>query len=158
MRQGDQLTSESCPTIKSFNRVELVVDETQIADAVRQFNEVLGLRLPTPHAIEGHPVISATDFDGHIELVASVGGEGSFGRKLAQHGPGQIGPLVWEVDDIDQTRTWLEQHGYRISYEYDSRKGNASEQAAAVHQLVLDPDQWFGFGVTLMRRFPRTSD
>jgi hypothetical protein len=138
--------------IIGFNRVELVVREDEIQQAVKQFNEVLGLHLPAPHAIAGHPVLSATDFDGSIEFVAPVAGEGPFASKLAT-GPGQIGPLVWEVADIDQARAWLTDRGYRIRYEYDSRQGNADEQASAVHQLILEPDQWFGFNVTLMQRF-----
>ncbi len=58
--------------IIGFDRVELVVAEDQIEAAV-QFNELLGTHLPRPHPIEGHPVLSATDFDGHIELVAPIG-------------------------------------------------------------------------------------
>jgi ketosteroid isomerase-like protein len=139
--------------VLGFNRVELVVREDEIEAAVEQFNAAFGLRLPRPHAIEGHPVLSATDFDGHVELVAPVGGDGPFGRRLAEHGAGQIGPLVWEIADVDEARSWLADHGYRIFFEYDSRNGNAAERSAAVHQLVLDPAQWFGFSVTLMRRF-----
>ncbi|HEY3844962.1 MAG TPA: VOC family protein [Acidimicrobiales bacterium] len=143
--------ADSIP-IKGFNRVELIVREDQIHDAVRQFNEVLGLHIVPPHRVAGAPVLSATDFDGSIEFVAPVGGEGHFGERLAQGGPGQIGPLVWEVADIDRTREWLTQSGYRIIYEYDSSQGNELEQATKVHQLVLDRDQWFGFNVTLMQR------
>ena len=135
-----------------FNRVELIVPEEDIDAAVTQFNDVFGLNLPTPHRIAGQPVLSATDFDGNIELVAPVCGAGSFGAKL-QRGPGQIGPLVWEITDVERVRVWLDEHGYRVVFEYDSRKGNPDEQASAVHQLVLDPAQWFGFNVTLMRRF-----
>ena len=138
--------------IIGFNRVELVVAEDQIHDAVRQFNEMLGRNLPEPHAIEGVPVLSATDFDGGVEFVAPVNGEGPFGQKLAEHGPGQIGPLVFEVADIDEARKYVTSKGYRIRFEYDSTKGNASEAASAVYQLVLDPEQWFGFNVTLMQR------
>jgi catechol 2,3-dioxygenase-like lactoylglutathione lyase family enzyme len=143
--------TDSIP-IKGFNRVELIVREDQIDDAVRQFNEVLGLHLVTPHPIEGVPVLSATDFDGSIEFVAPLGGKGPFANRLARSGSGQIGPLVWEVADIDQTREWLSNSGYRIFYEYDSSQGNEFERATNVHQLVLDPDQWFGFSVTLMQR------
>jgi catechol 2,3-dioxygenase-like lactoylglutathione lyase family enzyme len=138
--------------IKGFNRVELIVREDEIDDAVRQFNEVLGLHLVPPHRIAGRPVLSATDFDGSIEFVAPVGGEGHFGERLARGGPGQIGPLVWEVDSVDQAREWLSHNGYRIIYEYDSSQGNESEQVTRVFQLILDPDQWFGFNVTLMQR------
>ncbi|MDT3440198.1 MULTISPECIES: nuclear transport factor 2 family protein [unclassified Pseudofrankia] len=143
--------------IEGFNRVELVVAESEIDRAVQQFNEVLGLCLPKPHAIDGRPVLSATDFGGFIELVAPIGAAGGFGEKL-RRGPGQIGPLVWEVADVDETRSWLQEHGYRIVFEYDSRLGNDCEQAQAVYQLVCDPAQWFGFNVTFMRRYgnPRT--
>jgi hypothetical protein len=60
--------------------------------------------------------------------------------------------LVWEVADIEQTREWLDHNGYRIFYEYDSSQGSEFERATKVHQLVLDPKQWFGFSVTLMQR------
>jgi hypothetical protein len=141
--------------IRGFNRVELIVREDQIDDAVAQFNDLLGLDLPRPHAIEGRPVLSATDFDGHIEFVAPVGGQGPFGAKLAEKGAGQIGPLVWEIDDVDAARAWLAERGFRITFEYDSAQGNESERATGVYQLVLDPAQWFGFTVTLMRRAPK---
>jgi hypothetical protein len=143
--------TDSIP-IKGFNRVELIVREDQIDDAVRQFNEVLGLHIVPPHRIAGVPVLSATDFEGSIEFVAPLGGEGPFADRSARGGPGQIGPLVWEVADIDQSREWLSHNGYRIFYEYDSSQGNESEQAMRVYQLILDPDQWFGFSVTLMQR------
>lgn len=138
--------------IIGFNRVELIVGEDEIHDAVQQFNEILGRHLPEPHAIQGAPVLSATDFDGGVELVAPVHGEGNFGKRLAEHGPGQIGPLVFEVADIDEAREFVTSRGYRIKFEYDSTKGNADEAKAAVYQLVLDPEQWFGFNVTLMQR------
>ena len=143
--------------ILGFNRVELIVREDQIHDAIAQFNELLGLDLPQPHSIEGHPVLSATHSKGHIEFVAPIDGGGGFGAKLAAHGPGQIGPLVWEVDDIDAAREWLTERGFDISFEYDSRAGNAEEQARGVRQLVLVPEQWFGFSVTFMQDLKRSS-
>jgi hypothetical protein len=138
--------------IRGFHRVELIVREDQIETAVRQFNELLGTHLPKPIPIAGHPVLSSTDFDGFVELVAPVDGVGPFAAKLAEHGSGQIGPLVWEIDDVDSARSWLVERGFRITYEYDSTKGNTAEASMAVRQLVLDPEQWFGFLVTLMQR------
>jgi len=142
--------------IVGFNRVELIVREDQIQDAVAQFNALLGLELPKPIAIEGQPVLSATDFDGGLEFVAPVNGQGPFAQKLAQHGAGQIGPLVWEIESVDAARAWLKERGYRIFFEYDSSKGNAAEAHTPVKQLVLDPEQWFGFLVTLMERGSRS--
>ena len=134
--------------VKGFNRVELVVREDQIEQAVKQFNEVLGTSLPKPFAIEGHPVLSSTDFDGSVEFVAPVNGEGPF----AGRGAGQIGPLVWEIEDVESARTWLVENDYRIAFEYDSARGGEKEASSPVRQLVLDPEQWFGFHVTLMER------
>jgi hypothetical protein len=139
--------------ILGFNRVELIVAESEIEQAVEQFNEAFGLHMPKPRSIVGVPVLSATDFDGGLELVASVGDEGGFAEKLARGGPGQIGPLVWEIEDVDEARGWLAEHDYRIQFEYDSRPGNVEKGVTAVQQLVLDPSQWFGFSVTLMKRF-----
>lgn len=148
----DQKTGDSLGVL-GFNRVELIVAEDQVEEAARQFNEVLALNLPTPHRIAGQPLFSATDFDGGLELAAPVGDEGTLGRKLAEHGPGQIGPLVWEIEDVDRARSWLEAHGYRIRFEYDNQD-DASAGEVRIHQLVLDPAQWFGFSVTLMQRMP----
>ena len=138
--------------VKGFNRVELIVREDQIQDAVKQFNELLGLKLPKPISIQGQPVWSSTDFDGGLEFVAPVEGQGPFAQRLAEHGAGQIGPLVWEIEDANAAREWLLARGYRIFFEYDSSQGNAAEAHTPVHQLVLDPEQWFGFLVTLMER------
>jgi hypothetical protein len=141
--------------VLGFNRVELIVSEDQIEEAARQFNEVLGHNLPVPHRIAGQHLFSATDFDGGLELAAPVGGEGTLGRKLTEHGAGQIGPLVWEIEDAVRARSWLEAHGYRIRFEYDN-EGDSSAAEVRVHQLVLDPEQWFGFSVTLMQRTSAT--
>ncbi len=77
-----------------FNRVELIVPEEQIEAAVEQFNDLLGTHLPRPHPIEGHPVLSATDFDGHIELVAPVKGEGPSVPGSPGMGPGRSARCV----------------------------------------------------------------
>lgn len=143
--------------VLGFSRVELIVDEHEIDAAVRQFNDLLDLSLPQPHKIEGQPVLSSTDFDGHLELVAALDGKGHFGTRMAMHGPGQIGPLVWEIDDVDEARMRVHAGGYSIRYEYDSSAGTAEERATGVHQLVLDPAEWFGFHVTLMHRRPDRS-
>ena len=138
--------------VLGLNRVELIVREEEIEAAVRQFNAVLGLALPKPISIAGHPVWSATDFEGGIELVAPVAGQGPFADRIAQKGSGQIGPLVFEIEDFEAARSWLGANGYRIFFEYDSTKGGAAEAGTPVRQLVLDPEQWFGFHVTLMER------
>jgi hypothetical protein len=138
--------------IKGFNRVELIVKPDEIETARAQFNKLLGLHLPPPHEVSGGRALSSTDFEGSIELVAPVDPDMALARTLVEHGSGQIGPLVWEVDDVDAAREWLDAQGLRVAYEYDSTTGNEHERVASVRQLILDKDQWFGFTVTLMQR------
>jgi Glyoxalase/Bleomycin resistance protein/Dioxygenase superfamily len=138
--------------IRGFNRVELIVRPDQIEAARTQFNDLLGLDLPEPHEVSRGRALSSTDFDGSIELVAPVDPDMAMSRTLAEHGPGQMGPLVWEVEDLDQARDWLGERGMRVAYEYDSHVGNEQERQLRVRQLILDKDQWFGFTVTLMER------
>jgi Glyoxalase/Bleomycin resistance protein/Dioxygenase superfamily len=138
--------------IKGFNRVELIVRPDEIEAARAKFNDLLGLNLPPPHQVSRGRALSSTDFDGFIELVAPVDPEMAMTVTLAQHGPGQVGPLVWEVEDLDAAREWLAARDLRVAYEYDSRTGNEEERAAGARQLILDKDQWFGFTVTLMER------
>jgi hypothetical protein len=130
--------------ILGFNRVELIVREDEIEAAVGKFNELLGTHLPQPYVVPGQTVKSATDFDGSIELVSGVNGEGPFAARVAEKGAGQIGPLVWEVDDIDSARDWAREHGITIAFEYESEEG--------IRQLIFDRNEWFGFSVTLMQR------
>lgn len=140
--------------VEGFNRVELVVEEDEIERAVAQFNEVLGLSLPRPIAIAGQPILSSTDFEGAIEFVAPIANEGPF----AGRGPGTIGPLVFEIEDFAEAKAWLLAHDYRIFFEYDSTQGSEQEASHPVRQLVLDPEQWFGFHVTLMERAKGAKD
>src|SRR3954451_3447110 len=69
--------------------------------------------------------ISATDFEGGVEFVTPFGGAGGLGAKLAEHGAGQICPLVFDLADIDEAREFVASKGFRIRVEYDSTKGNA---------------------------------
>jgi Glyoxalase/Bleomycin resistance protein/Dioxygenase superfamily len=130
--------------ILGFNRVELIVREDEIDAAVKKFNELLGTHLPEPFVVPGQTVKSATDFDGFVEFVSGVNGEGPFAARVAEKGAGQIGPLVWEVDDIDSAREWAHENGLAIAYEYESEEG--------IRQIIFDRDEWFGFSITFMQR------
>jgi len=62
---------------------------------------------------------------------------------LERKGRGGIGPLVWEVDNIDEARDYVLGKGYRIFYEYEE---------PGVRQIILDPEQFFGYFITFMQR------
>ena len=129
--------------VTRFNRVELLLPAEDLEAAVRVFNDVLGGSIEPPHLIEDQQVLTTVDYALGIELMAPGGPDSRLNASLARKGRGGIGPLVWEVDDLDATKAELVEKGYRIFFEYEGE---------GVRQLHLDPDQLFGYGVTFTQR------
>ena len=125
--------------VKSFEKLELLVAGAEIDDAVRVFNALLGANLRPAHHLVEQDVLTTTDFAVGIELLAPASPASTVQRTLDRKGRGSIGPIVWEVADIDATKARLTSLGYRIAFEYI---------APGRHQVHLDPDQLFGYGVT----------
>ena len=132
--------------ILGLNRVELLLPADEIEAAVAKLNDAFGFQLAPPHRVAGQPVLSTVDFAAGIELIAP-GGEGSpLAARLAEKGRGGIGPIVWEVDDLDAARDHLLRKGYRIYYEFEGE---------GVRQICLDPDEFFGYVITFMQRLQK---
>jgi hypothetical protein len=129
--------------ILGFNRVELMLSPDEIHQAVERFNDVLGTSFAPPHAVAGGDVLSTTDWDSHLELMGPASTDSPMMARLAQKGRGGIGPLVWEVEDIDDARDHVVAKGYRVFYEFEGE---------GVKQLCLDPDEFFGYVITFMQR------
>jgi hypothetical protein len=127
--------------IKRFNRVELLIQESDIEAAVEKFNDLFGFHLPPPDPVPGQKVRSSTDYDAQIEFFAPHGEGSPLAQRLEQKGRGAIGPLVWEVDDIEEAKQWATSKGINIVFEFTSESG--------IRQIHFDPDQFFGYGVTL---------
>ena len=129
--------------ILGFNRVELLLPPDEIDAAVAKFNDTFGFRLEPPHRVAGQPVLSTTDFAAGIELIAPAGAASPLAARLAEKGRGGIGPLVWEVEDLDAAREHLVRRGCRIYFEFEGE---------GVRQICLDPDEFFGYVITFMQR------
>jgi hypothetical protein len=127
--------------VRRLNRVELLLPGEDIADAARVLNEVLGAHFPPPHDVPGQGITSTVDYALCLELFgptdASSPRASVFDRKPRR---GAIGPLVWEVDDLDAARADAEAKGFRVVFEFGE---------PGVRQLHLDPTQLFGYGVTI---------
>jgi hypothetical protein len=130
--------------VERMNRVELLLPGDDVGDAVRVFNEVLGGHFSAPEDLPEVQIRTSVDYALGIELYGPIDDRspiaGVFETKPRR---GSIGPLVWEVADLDATRKEVEERGFRIVYEYG---------APGVRQLHLDAEQLFGFGVTFTER------
>jgi catechol 2,3-dioxygenase-like lactoylglutathione lyase family enzyme len=129
--------------ILGFSRVELMMPGEDIPAAVERFNDLLGTTFHAPDLVNGGNILTTTDWDNHIELYGPAHPESPQAEMLARKGKGGIGPLVWEVEDIDVAREYVLSKGYRITFEY---------QEGGVSQIVLDPEEFFGYLITFMQR------
>ena len=129
--------------ILGFNRVELMMPPEDIRNAVERFNDLLGTSFEQPRLVSDGDVLTTTDWDNKIELFGPAHSDSPQTAMLAEKGRGGIGPLVWEVDNIDDAREYVLCKGYEIRYEY---------QEAGVKQIILDPEQFFGYLITFMQR------
>ena len=133
--------------IIGFNRVELMMAPEDIPRAVEQFNDLLGTNFQPPELVHEGNILTTTDWDNHIELYGPAHHDSPQAESLAKKGRGGIGPLVWEVENIDEARDYVLAKGYQIKFEY---------QGAGVKQIILDPDQCFGYLITFMQRDSET--
>jgi catechol 2,3-dioxygenase-like lactoylglutathione lyase family enzyme len=129
--------------ILGFNRVELMLSPEDIQAAVEQFNDLLGTSFEPPRLVNDGDVFTTTDWNNKLELYGPAHRDSPQMAMLEKKGRGGIGPLVWEVDNIDEAREYVLGKGYRIVYEYEE---------PGVHQIILDPEQFFGYLITFMQR------
>jgi hypothetical protein len=137
MTEGDDME------ILGFNRVELMMSAEDMYDAVDRFNDLLGTSFQSPQLVSDGNVLTTTDYDNKIELFGPAHSDSPQFAMREKLGRGGIGPLVWEVDDIDEAREYVLGKGYRITFEY---------QEAGIKQIVLDPKEFFGYLITFMQR------
>lgn len=126
--------------VDRFEKLELLVAQDEIHGAVDVFNGLLGAQFAAPTHLRDQDVLTTTDFTMGIELLAPASPASPVARSLERKGRGAIGPIVWEVGDLDAAKVRLASLGYRVVFEY---------RAPGRHQVHLDPDQLYGYGVTL---------
>jgi hypothetical protein len=129
--------------ILGFNRVELLLAPGDIHEAAERFNELLGTSFAPPRLTAGDQVLTTTDWENHVELYGPSGPDSMIASRIAEKGRGAIGPLVWEVASIEEAREYVVGRGHRIHFEYEE---------AGIKQIVLDPDEWYGYLITFIER------
>jgi hypothetical protein len=132
------------PTLaRRFQRIELLVTKEALDPAREAFGKFFGSEFPSPTHFEGVEVLSSVNWELGIELVAPAGSDSAIASRSSEKGPGAIGPIVWEVDDLDAAKATVSDKGFRVAYEFG---------APGQGQVHLDPAQLFGFGVTFTER------
>jgi catechol 2,3-dioxygenase-like lactoylglutathione lyase family enzyme len=129
--------------ILGFNRVELMMSPEDMNEAIERFNDLLGTSFEPPRVVSDGNILTTTDWNNKIELFGPAHADSPQAASLTRKGRGGIGPLVWEVDNIDEAREYVLGKGYRILFEY---------QEVGVKQIILDPEQLFGYLITFMQR------
>jgi hypothetical protein len=129
--------------ILGFNRVELLMSTEDLNDAVGKFNDLLGTSFSPPRVTANGDVLTTIDWDNKVELYGPAHPESPLMARITEKGKGAIGPLVWEVDDIDGTREYVVSKGYRIHFEYEE---------PGIKQIILDPSQFYGYLITFIQR------
>lgn len=142
--EGESVTTGQAPgRVRRLQRVELLLPGRDIEQARTVFNDLLGAKLPPLAHIDGPDVHTTLDLELGIELCAPASPAGPIAAALAGKGAGAVGPLVWEVDDLDKARDLAEAKGFRVGYEF----GEPGER-----QVHFDAGQLYGFGVTFTER------
>jgi hypothetical protein len=129
--------------ILGFNRVELLMSTEDLNDAVEKFNDLLGTSFSPPRVTANGDVLTTTDWDNKVELYGPAHPQSPLMARITEKGKGAIGPLVWEVDDIDGTHDFVVSKGYRIHFEYEE---------PGIKQIILDPSQFYGYLITFIQR------
>lgn len=129
---------------KRFNRVELLVAGEHVAPAAAAYSELLGVEFPPVEHLTEPDVNTTTAWEAGIEFVGPVSEKSALYAPYRQQGPGGVGPIVWEVDDIDTVREVAREMGIRIAFEYHPAEGGL--------QITLNAEDCMGYMVTFTNK------
>jgi hypothetical protein len=138
-------------SVKRLNRVELLLTTDRIDGAAKVFSELLGVRIDPPQLLAEHHVLTTTCWEAGIELIAPGDSESVLHRLLEQRGTvGAVGPIVWEVEDIEDVRNRARRQDVGIAYELATEGGG--------RQICLSAEDCFGYTPTFIERPPSPSE
>lgn len=124
--------------VKRLNRIELLMPRTQIDAAVKTFSDLLGVDIKPPQFLKEHRVLSTTCWEAGVELLAPSDDDAPMSAHLVN--PPCYGPIVWEVNDVNEIRRYAKKNGIGIAFEADFGEGG--------RQLCLDFKDCFGYTAT----------
>lgn len=126
-------------TVSRLNRIELLTTAEASRPAADFFGRLLGTRLDIEYLAD-HDVLSGTSWEAGVEVFAPGSEKSVLNASLARKGErGGIGPIVWEVEDIDLLRQRALSQGHHILYQFSTDER---------HQVCLSSDTLYGYTLT----------
>ena len=131
--------------INRLNRVELLLPAERIDSAIAAFSALLGIAMEPARLLADVQVKSSVCWEAGIEIFGPGGPDSVLHALLEVRGrEGAIGPVVWEVENIDDARAHLQGQGFGIQYEFVHENGS--------RQLSLDAADCFGYTLTFLEQ------
>lgn len=131
-----------------LNRIELLVDDADGAE--KDLSSLLGglhfEREPSEGVLD-----CRVDWKAGIEIVHPESQDHPVGALLRDKGQ-HIFTVVFEVEDLDEAKKWVQSQGFEIMYEFDN---GSAQKAPTIRQISISPERTHGMLVTLLERNPR---
>jgi hypothetical protein len=128
--------------ILGLNRVELLLPDRDLDDAIKTFNAGLGFELCKPLKLD-EGIRSSVDFAAGLELVSPADENSPVFPLLTESKRGALLTIVWEVDSIEAAKLWAEEKGLPVQFTYEGH---------GIKQLCFHESAFHGYVVTLMQR------
>jgi hypothetical protein len=125
---------------KRFNRVELLMPGEEVEAAAKVFGELLGVEFSPVVAEANGSVLATLSTEAGLELIGPASAQSPLAAQLDKKGRGGIGPIIWEVDDLDDIRAIAAEMGIRVAHEFPQPNGGT--------QLMLHADDCFGYSLS----------
>ena len=131
-----------------LNRVELLVDDPDQTET--DLSSLLGGLSFEREPAEG-VLDCRIDWKAGIEIVHPQSEEHVVGQLLRDQGE-HIFTVVFEVEDLDDAKAWVESQGFEILYEFDN---GSDDRPATIRQISISPERTHGMLVTLLQKMSR---
>jgi hypothetical protein len=132
--------------LSRISRAEILVRDG--AAAARTFTRMFGGgEFRIDRVDHGYPIECRVDWAHGLELVEPTDPGHPLGRLLAERGEGHVLTVVYDVEDLDAARGYLQRNGFAVQYEADY---GGHDDFLKHRQLVVGAAGVHGFPITLM--------
>ncbi len=132
--------------VNRLNRVEMIVPKQQFQTVIDTYSNLLGVSFQTPEFLEPFDLLTTVSWSAGLEITCPNSQKSPLFHALNTRGSyGVLGPIVWEVDDIEKMKAHVKKLGITIAFEGEF-DGN--------RQFTLLPSECFGYSLTFTDKAP----